>query len=251
MNLLLAGCTYGTGLTTVTDVAEEKKMGDKALGNRDFQSYLYWYRKAAEQGDASAQVTVGDIYYSDRYNPNGSGVRSDYFEAEEWYQRAVAQGSTEAMIKLGDMYSIGEVIGENKQDAINLYKKAIELGDRRGLIGLAKLQPVTVKAKAGIGTIPGALVCNSQALISQYIDVRQNSEKGTIQDNQHGQIKSPLADSDVYPTQPPQYSGCYLLTPGTEMTLQGDINAANVTIRLRDGANYQGVTSPSMIDLGR
>ena len=43
-------------------------------------------RKAAEQGDASAQLMLGLMYY------NGIGVTQDLFEAAFWLRRAAEQG---------------------------------------------------------------------------------------------------------------------------------------------------------------
>ena len=45
-----------------------------------------WYRKAAEQGDATAQFTLGSMYV------RGSGVRENYAEAAKLYRRAAEQG---------------------------------------------------------------------------------------------------------------------------------------------------------------
>jgi hypothetical protein len=45
-----------------------------------------WYRKAAEQGHAPAQVNLGADYY------NGLGVPVNDEEARYWYKKAAAQG---------------------------------------------------------------------------------------------------------------------------------------------------------------
>ena len=41
-----------------------------------------WYLKTANQGGASAQATVGSMYYS------GKGVTQNYAKAIEWYSKA-------------------------------------------------------------------------------------------------------------------------------------------------------------------
>ena len=43
---------------------------------------IQWYLKAANQGYASAQATVGSMYYSDK------GVTQNYAKAIEWYSKA-------------------------------------------------------------------------------------------------------------------------------------------------------------------
>jgi TPR repeat protein len=45
-----------------------------------------WYRKAAEQGFASAQNSLGTMYDA------GKGVRLDDAEAVKWYSKSAQQG---------------------------------------------------------------------------------------------------------------------------------------------------------------
>ncbi|MCD8341341.1 MAG: sel1 repeat family protein, partial [Clostridiales bacterium] len=51
---------------------------------------VYWYEKAAQQGDASAQYNLGGCYY------NGQGVARNRTKAKEWFQKAAAQGDEDA-----------------------------------------------------------------------------------------------------------------------------------------------------------
>uniref|UniRef100_UPI00260B7424 tetratricopeptide repeat protein n=1 Tax=uncultured Neisseria sp. TaxID=237778 RepID=UPI00260B7424 len=61
------------------------------LGVRqDDAQAVQWYRRAAEQGHAQAQVLLGVMY------ENGQGVRQDYAQAAQWYRRAKEQGAAEA-----------------------------------------------------------------------------------------------------------------------------------------------------------
>lgn len=52
---------------------------------KDYSLAAIWYRKAAEQGDANAQNSLGILY------DNGQGVPQDYAEAYFWYGLASAQ----------------------------------------------------------------------------------------------------------------------------------------------------------------
>ena len=45
-----------------------------------------WYQKAAEQGYAEAQFSLGQCYFY------GNGVNKNKFEAAKWYQKAADQG---------------------------------------------------------------------------------------------------------------------------------------------------------------
>jgi TPR repeat protein len=51
---------------------------------------VHWYRKAAEQGDASAQCNLGYMYQC------GEGVEKDAVQAVHWYRKAAVQGSKDA-----------------------------------------------------------------------------------------------------------------------------------------------------------
>ena len=51
---------------------------------------MKWFRKAAEQGDAYAQVNLGFMYGT------GEGVLMNYVKAYMWYSLAKAQGNEDA-----------------------------------------------------------------------------------------------------------------------------------------------------------
>jgi TPR repeat protein len=68
---------------------------------RDPERALYWYRRAAEQGDASAQNNLGVMY------ANGQGVRQDDAQAVHWYRLAAEQGHALAQYNLGGMLGSG------------------------------------------------------------------------------------------------------------------------------------------------
>ena len=65
---------------------------------KDDYEAVKWYRKAAEQGYASAQHNLGVCY------ANGEGVTQDDVEAVKWFRRAAEQGEAaakEALKRLG------------------------------------------------------------------------------------------------------------------------------------------------------
>lgn len=80
-------------------------------------------RKAAEQGDASAQAELGFMYYK------GRGVRQNYLEAAKWYRKAAEQELPEAQLSLGNRYHDGEGVPQDDAEAVKWYKKAAEQGD--------------------------------------------------------------------------------------------------------------------------
>lgn len=47
---------------------------------------MYWFSKAAEQGDSIAQHNLGVCYY------NGRGIAKDKDMAKYWFEKSAAQG---------------------------------------------------------------------------------------------------------------------------------------------------------------
>ncbi|GAA5943815.1 uncharacterized protein JCM15063_006505 [Sporobolomyces koalae] len=74
---------------------------DGVLKQSDSEAYL-WARRAANKGLAKAEYAVG--YYSEV----GIGVKQDGEEAKRWYMRAAAQGNKRAMQRLTELKKLGE-----------------------------------------------------------------------------------------------------------------------------------------------
>jgi TPR repeat protein len=72
------------------DAEDDFYKGYKAYQAGDYAEALKWYRKAAEQGYASAQYNLGNGYR------RGKGVTQDYAEAVRWYRKAVDGGNKNA-----------------------------------------------------------------------------------------------------------------------------------------------------------
>lgn len=84
------------GLTFENDVRWSLPM------RHDYAKAAAWFRKAAEKGDADAQVALGELY------DEGQGVPQDSAEAILWYSTAANQGaSANAKAKLSAAYVIG------------------------------------------------------------------------------------------------------------------------------------------------
>ena len=58
--------------------------------SQNYAEALKWYLKAVEQGDATAQYNLGDLYYK------GTGVKRNCIEALKWYRKAAEQGDEDA-----------------------------------------------------------------------------------------------------------------------------------------------------------
>jgi TPR repeat protein len=90
----------------------------KGLGLRqDGAQALVWYRKAAEQGVATAMNNIGWMYQ------HGEGAILDYSEALRWYRRAIEQREPDpnAFGNLGLMYETGQGVSRDLVQAYAWY----------------------------------------------------------------------------------------------------------------------------------
>jgi len=81
-----------------------------------------WYRKAADQGQANAQGSLGYGYM------NGCGVPQDFVAAAQWLQKAADQGDARSKANLGVMYRDGFGVAQDFVTAHEWFQKAIAHG---------------------------------------------------------------------------------------------------------------------------
>lgn len=98
-----------------------------ALKQNDFSTALAGFRKLAEQGNASAQFYLGEMYRL------GRGVPKDEQQAAEWWRKAGEQGDTYAQTKLGMAYILGRGVPKDEQQGIAWFRKAAEQGHAEAL----------------------------------------------------------------------------------------------------------------------
>jgi TPR repeat protein len=82
-----------------------------------------WYRKAAEQGDASAQYNLGRCYY------DGTGTEKNQREAVRCFRKSAEQGDAKAQFVLGLCYENGTGIQKSFVDAYMWFNVAAAQGD--------------------------------------------------------------------------------------------------------------------------
>ena len=92
---------------------------------------MYWYQKAAEQGHAVAQYSLGLCYYK-----HGRGVKKDRTKSVYWYRKAAEQGYAEAQVSLGYCYDQGEGVEQDLSEAVYWYQKAADQGHATGQFNL-------------------------------------------------------------------------------------------------------------------
>ena len=85
------------------------------------QQLVYWWTKAAEQGEVRAQLWLG-VFYERGQN----GVKHDYLQAFKWLSMAAKQGQPDAQVSLGQMYEDGEGVRQDNGLARYWYRKAAD-----------------------------------------------------------------------------------------------------------------------------
>ncbi len=136
--LLVFVLLAAAGFAEAPDFAETKKKAEADGGNAQFDlaytevlikntakddaEIVKRYRGLAAEGDASAQILLGQRYW------NGEGVSKDYVEAAKWYRKAAEQGNALGQFHLGTMYDRGSGVPRNYAEAVRLYRLAAEQG---------------------------------------------------------------------------------------------------------------------------
>jgi TPR repeat protein len=107
-------------------VRAENTLGELYFSGKfetDYTQAALWSRKAAEQGSAASQFRIGLLY------ERGNGVPQDFVQAREWFSKAFEHGFQGAARHIGQMYFNGQGSAKDSVSAINWYTKAAEGGD--------------------------------------------------------------------------------------------------------------------------
>jgi len=76
---------------------------------------LFWFQKAARQGNDLAQNHLGKLFETKK-----DGIE----EAAYWYRKAAEQGNRQASQSLGRMYFVGKGVPKNFEEAAKWYRKS-------------------------------------------------------------------------------------------------------------------------------
>lgn len=85
---------------------------------KDHELAIKWYAKAAEQGNAEAQASLGFEYEWSRPE-----------EAIRWYRLAAEQGNSDAELGLGLAFEEGRGVAQDYVQAVQWFRKAIDHGN--------------------------------------------------------------------------------------------------------------------------
>lgn len=101
---------------------------------QDEQAAARWFEKAAVQGNAYAQMQLGDLY------DQGRGVPQSAVTAADWREKAANRGNVRAQALLGEMYLNGKGVAKDLRKAeFWLSRAAIEGGSAQAQYQLARM----------------------------------------------------------------------------------------------------------------
>jgi TonB family protein len=87
-----------------------------------FKDAANWIRKAAEQSHVEAQLYLGFMYI------RGNGVRQNLAEGMKWIRKAADQGNPAAQFQVGQAYFLGNGVPRNFVEGARWFRKAAEQG---------------------------------------------------------------------------------------------------------------------------
>ena len=100
-----------------------KRYAEGKIVEQDYQTAVYWFKKASENGSSMATACLGVMYEC------GNGVEADIRKAIECYQLAVYDNEPTGMYNLAQCYYYGKgIVKENKRRAINYITEVAEAG---------------------------------------------------------------------------------------------------------------------------
>lgn len=195
---LYVGMIYALGSDDFFKDNSEYKLDTKISEN--LEQAVYWFRKAAEQGEVNSQFFLGKSYYE------GDGVTQDYTQAVYWFRKAAEQGNTDAQFHLGLCYDNGYGIEKDGNTALYWYEK------RKATNKDLKLDDVVVesriealksegysssRANISASTSPTPTPSKTQSSTPSQVTSTQNSQRPTAQIEEVRQEHNITKDGNV------------------------------------------------------
>lgn len=112
-----------------------------AYDRANYASALKIWLPKAQEGDAAAQLYVGEIF------EKGLGAQADYQAAAQWYEKAANQGNFQAQLNLGHLYEKGLGVTQNQETAMRWYRKSAGL-DEAGLQFTPAIDAQTIQSQS-------------------------------------------------------------------------------------------------------
>lgn len=125
-------------LAEKNDVAAQRNIGHLYRWGqgveKNIETAMQWYRRAAELGFSRAQANLAAIYLQGE-----EGVAVNYDEAHKWFAAAAIQGHAVAQYNLGLMFELGLGVEKNEGKALGWYNLAAKSGQPEALERLSQL----------------------------------------------------------------------------------------------------------------
>ena len=112
-------CVLTTEGQATADALEDAM---RAFDRGDMSTAFHVFERLAEQGNATAQFYLGDMY------DYGKGTHEDDAAAVRWYRMAAEQGHAEAQNNLGWMHANGHGVPEDNAEAVHWFRMAARQG---------------------------------------------------------------------------------------------------------------------------
>jgi len=184
---------------TVYSPEKQFRLGEKCYYGidvtKDYKAAVEWYTKAANQGFAEAQCSLGYMY------SKGKGVKQDYGKALIWYEKAANQGHAKSQFNLGSMYFNGRGVSKDIEKAKALFISAARNGYQDAQTVLDKLNKTT-KGKSKIRI-------DNNDIAHSFLSLRERAQKSQLlfnkakEQKRNGEYKSALRTYkqayDVFP----------------------------------------------------
>lgn len=119
-----------TPLAQNGDVWSQEILGGIYYRIENYKEAFNWRKKAAEQGFAPAQNSLGYMY------ERGEGTLKDYKQAVNWYRKSAQQGNTAAQNNMGFMYEMGRGVLKDYKASASWYQKAADAGSATAQVNL-------------------------------------------------------------------------------------------------------------------
>ncbi|NNP72081.1 hypothetical protein A7P53_06335 [Acinetobacter defluvii] len=110
-SILIVGLTFAS-TNKNSSIPEGSMVFNEDFVKKDGEAAFKYYLKAAEQGDADAQTSIGKMYQNGRY-----WVEMDLKKAFEWFLKAAEQNNKDAQFYVGYAYYHGLGVDEDYKTA--------------------------------------------------------------------------------------------------------------------------------------
>ena len=121
---IVALCTWCVSAVALPAAVQPESVEQAitAYDRGDYAAAAALFAWLAEEGNPTAQMRLGDLYY------DGRGVPQSDDAAMNWYRKAADAGQRQAQWRIGLMYSEGRGVSQNRREAVRWYRLAAEQG---------------------------------------------------------------------------------------------------------------------------